>query len=113
MPAEYFLSLKYHRRSLSLLILASLFLGNLFVSSAKAQTGNTNSVSQTQAQARPNLPPPETLPRPQLPQPSSPETPETPTLPPPEDLFRTPSETTPTPETVPSSVLDTIRVDRF
>jgi len=112
MPAEYFLSLKYHKRSLSLLIFAPLFLGNLLSSPVQAQTGNTNPITQTQAQTPP-LPSPEILPRPQLPQPSQPETPETPTLPPPEDLFRTPSETTPTPETVPSGVLDTIRVDRF
>ncbi|MBU7586556.1 MAG: ShlB/FhaC/HecB family hemolysin secretion/activation protein [Nostoc sp. TH1S01] len=110
MSAEYFLSLKYHRQSLNLLIFLPLFFGNIFPSPVKAQTGNINSVAQTQAQPRPNLPPVETLPRPQIPQPTPPENP---TLPPPEDLFRTPNETTPTPETVPSSIQDTIRVDRF
>ncbi|BAY15510.1 surface antigen D15 domain-containing protein [Anabaenopsis circularis NIES-21] len=106
MSAEYFLSPKYQMRSLNLLIFATLFLNNLSLSSVKAQTVNIHLVAQT----RPNLPAPETLPRPQLPQPTPPETP---TLPPPEDLFQTPRETTPTPETAPSGVRDTILVTRF
>ncbi|MBD2594066.1 ShlB/FhaC/HecB family hemolysin secretion/activation protein [Nostoc spongiaeforme FACHB-130] len=106
MSVEYFLSLKDYRRSLNHLIFLFLFLGNLSPSLVQAQTGNIHLV----AQARPDLPPPENLPRPQLPQPIPPETPK---LPPPKDLFRTPNETTPPPETIPSGIQDTIRVDRF
>ncbi|WP_242063025.1 ShlB/FhaC/HecB family hemolysin secretion/activation protein [Nostoc sp. FACHB-145] len=108
MSPENFLSLKLHRRSL-LLILTPLFFSSLSPSPVTAQTGNTG--MPTQAQTSP-LPPPERLPRPQTPQPPLPEQ-ETPTLPPPEDLFQTPSETTPSPETSPSAVPETIRVDRF
>jgi hemolysin activation/secretion protein len=109
MPVEQVLSLEFYRRSL-LLILTPLFLGSLSPSSVTAQTVN-NSGIQTQAQTSP-LPPAERLPRPQTPQTPLPE-PETPILPPPEELFQTPSETTPTPETSPAGVPETIRVDRF
>ncbi|MBD2301611.1 ShlB/FhaC/HecB family hemolysin secretion/activation protein [Nostoc sp. FACHB-190] len=106
MSVEYFLSLKDYRRSRNCLIFLSLFLGNLSPSLVQAQTGSIYLV----AQARSNLPPAENLPRPQLPQPTPPETPK---LPPPADLFRTPNETTPPPETIPSGRQETIRVDRF
>ncbi|WP_413198826.1 ShlB/FhaC/HecB family hemolysin secretion/activation protein [Nostoc piscinale] len=106
MSVEYFLSLKDYRRSRNQLIFLALFLGNLSPSLVQAQTGKIHLV----AQARPDLPPAESLPRPQLPQTTPPETPK---LPPPADLFRTPNETTPPPETIPSGRQDTIRVDRF